>query len=155
MTNAYACYPHDYRWDISHVRASHPYRVKAKYLIQMYSTDNLGAAILALPNSLRWHSYQTPSDITDTAFTDAHPEASHIFEWFENNPKNMQNFNLWMDAHRLRSRDWLDIFPFQDLVPNGRDTDETATFVDIAGGIGYQCRVNPIKFDIWMNLTIR
>ena len=106
-----------------------------------YSTDNLGTGILALPGYLRRHNYRSPSNITDTAFTDANPSAPHIFEWMGKNTENLRTFMLWMGAHRLRDKEWLDVFPFHDVVCSGFETGNTPVFVDVGGGIGHQCKV--------------
>lgn len=110
-------------------------------LADRHSTDNLGTAILALPAYLKKHKYQSPSSITDTAFTDANPDAPHIFEWMGKHTENLQTFMLWMAAHRLREKEWLDVFPFRNVVLSGQETGNTPAFVDVGGGIGHQCKV--------------
>jgi hypothetical protein len=55
--------------------------------------------------------------------------------------ENLQTFMLWMGAHRLREKEWLDVFPFRDVIHSDYDAGDTPVFVDVGGGIGHQCKV--------------
>jgi demethylsterigmatocystin 6-O-methyltransferase len=70
-------------------------------------------------------------------------------------PENLETFMLWMGGHRLRDREWLDVFPFRDLVANGAaGHGDAAVFVDVGGGIGHQCKVYAMQRITSILLTI-
>jgi hypothetical protein len=71
------------------------------------------------------------------------------------NTENLRSFMLWMGAHRLREKEWLDVFPFRDVVLNGYKMGDTPIFVDVGGGIGHQCKVFYITRKIGSQLMVQ
>ncbi|KAI0411469.1 S-adenosyl-L-methionine-dependent methyltransferase [Xylaria grammica] len=85
----------------------------------------IGPQYQALPSSLRMTSYANPTNKLQTVFQQAWGTSQHQFPWFAGHPEALQYFNDYM-ALRL-----------------GREAvgcDSTRPiYVNIGGGIGYQC----------------
>ncbi|KAL9614585.1 MAG: hypothetical protein Q9167_000954 [Letrouitia subvulpina] len=99
-------------------------------------------ALQVLPRFLESTKFQNPADPTDCALSLAFDTHEHAYQWFPKNPDRMNWFVNYMAAQREGEANWLDSFPFQDLVVSNRKplTPERPTFVDVGGGIGHQSR---------------
>ncbi|KAI9711458.1 MAG: hypothetical protein M1820_002021 [Bogoriella megaspora] len=104
----------------------------------------LGPVWQAFPSFLEKTKYQTMSDPRTCVFSDSH-DGQALFDWFEQNPINARFFNAWMTQQRFGQAQWLDGFPFQDIVGKGSDATKPL-FVDVGGGIGHQCQALLSRF---------
>ena len=61
-----------------------------------------------------------------------------MFQWLQQHPKQMSNFNTFMGGQRHNRVDWFNLFPIDDIMFRGCREDSNATLlIDIGGGRGY------------------
>ena len=105
-------------------------------LTALYSFDNMGPAIQALPEFLKENHYQDSSDPARTPVQKGWNTDQSAFVWIESRGVFFHHFNQWMSVQRLGMPTWLDRYPYkekaEDLEP------DRPFFVDIAGGFGHQ-----------------
>ena len=90
-----------------------------------------------MPEFLSETKYRNPTDILHSPFQKAHSTDLTPFPWMRENPKILNNFNVWMAAWREGQNNFLDVFSLTEFVLNSDPA--TPLFVDIGGGIGHQC----------------
>lgn len=73
------------------------------------------------------------------AFQDGARTDQLIFEWFNNHPKVLDNFNTFMSTHFQGRADWLNFFPVdEELIQGFHDGEGAVMFVDVGGALGTQ-----------------
>ncbi|KAI1140152.1 S-adenosyl-L-methionine-dependent methyltransferase [Hypoxylon sp. FL0543] len=114
--------------------------------------DNCAIAMITLPAFLRRHAYNPPEDKSDTAFAQGNrvtPEEPTFFDWLKTRPENARNFNIFMTAHRMGLKSWMDrpevineiVQAFKKVTAGKEGGEEKGvSFVDIGGGVGHQCK---------------
>ncbi|KAF2232272.1 o-methyltransferas-like protein [Viridothelium virens] len=106
---------------------------------------NLGRVWLEFPTFLEKNKYQTVADPRHCVFSEAH-QGRPAFEWLEENPTNAQIFSLFMTQQRFAQKNWLDGFPFEEVVCKGESDSKRPLFVDVGGGRGHQCEAVLARF---------
>ncbi|KAI9697134.1 MAG: hypothetical protein M1820_007950 [Bogoriella megaspora] len=106
--------------------------------------ESLTQAYLALPSWLKRRGYTTPTEMTDAPFAQGHgaPPEQSFFAWLQAHPSMAMEFNIFMGAHRVGARTWLDKSELVALINEAHDASkdqDRAFFVDVGGGIGQQC----------------
>ncbi|KAK4504757.1 hypothetical protein PRZ48_002719 [Zasmidium cellare] len=103
---------------------------------------NMFPAIHSLPQWLRTHDMQSPTDVHDTAFQLGFNTKDEPFTWFAAHPENLQAGAAFMSAQRADQKGWIEddtIFPSQDLTLSPTDlAANRVLFIDIGGGVGHQ-----------------
>ncbi|KAK9444222.1 O-methyltransferase B [Metarhizium brunneum] len=102
----------------------------------VYSHDNVGPAIQALPDFLKENKYQDITSAVDTPLQKAWSTDLPAFIWVQSKPENFTHFNQFMAGGRLGMPTWLDAYPYKEKT-KGLKT-EQPFFIDVGGGIGHQ-----------------
>ncbi|KAK3291164.1 S-adenosyl-L-methionine-dependent methyltransferase [Chaetomium fimeti] len=103
-------------------------------------------ALIATPNWLADHDYQTPNDVSHGPYQAAYNTPLNFFEWLQANQPNGTQFNHHMGGYRQGRPSWMDadFYPVQARLIQGLDTAPTTAtphnpvlLVDIGGGLGH------------------
>lgn len=61
-----------------------------------------------------------------------------MFQWLQQHPKQMNNFNVFMSGQRHNRVDWFDSFPVDEILLRGSSSNsQDVLLLDIAGGHGH------------------
>ena len=92
----------------------------------------------AIPAFLRSTNFQNPTDPLNTPLQHAFKTKKHFFEILvEENM--MSNFQTFMSDYRADRADLLDIYPAEEALLKGLESDNDAVlFVDVGGGRGHE-----------------
>ena len=71
-----------------------------------------------------------------------------MFQWLQDNPSVMTQFNNFMSGQRMHRKDWYDFFPVDDILLQGVDSKDpdAVLFVDIGGGEGHDTQAFHRRF---------
>ena len=70
-----------------------------------------------------------------------------MFQWLQQHPKQMSNFNTFMGGQRHNRIDWFDSFPMDEIIFQGYQKASGAVLlIDIAGGRGYDLEAFKERF---------
>ncbi|KAH6843416.1 S-adenosyl-L-methionine-dependent methyltransferase [Chaetomium sp. MPI-CAGE-AT-0009] len=99
-------------------------------------------ALVATPNWLASHDWQTPNDVSHGPYQAAYNTTLNFFEWLQANQPYGAQFNHHMGGYRQGRPSWMDpdFYPVGDRLVRGLDRTTTANpvlLVDIAGGLGH------------------
>lgn len=99
--------------------------------------DGAAFSCIKLPEFLSQTGFKNPEG-PQGSFQYAHNSPLPTFEWLQQHPKQLTDFNVFMAGQRNSRVDWFDAFPVQDVLFHGfqRNNDEVL-LVDIAGGRGH------------------
>ncbi|KAK3392886.1 S-adenosyl-L-methionine-dependent methyltransferase [Podospora didyma] len=90
------------------------------------------------PLILKRTGYKNPSGELHTAFQDGHKTPVHAFEYFADHPEDLAHFNPYIELRRKSDLSWLSVYPVGEETA-GLEDPERALFVNVGGGVGYQC----------------
>ncbi|KAI4236803.1 MAG: hypothetical protein LQ349_002306 [Xanthoria aureola] len=100
--------------------------------------DVSSLSLYHLPEFLSRSQYQNPADPLDGPFQFAFDTDRSFFQWLDERPDRMANFNTWMEAHRQGRKNWFHSFPVERLnSPRISKDPEAVMLVDIGGGYGH------------------
>ncbi|KAI0016912.1 S-adenosyl-L-methionine-dependent methyltransferase [Xylariomycetidae sp. FL0641] len=89
------------------------------------------------PDFLASTNYTNPTDVLRSPFQLAHQTDKPAYVWAAEQPKLMEEFNLWMAEQHRDQKTWLDVFDFPSHVEGSHA--DTLLMVDVGGGLGQQC----------------
>ncbi|KAF2155442.1 S-adenosyl-L-methionine-dependent methyltransferase [Myriangium duriaei CBS 260.36] len=106
----------------------------------IYTHDVLGPSLHGLPEYMKKHDYQNPTNPVDGPFQLAHDTKEHFFPWIAGREAYMTAFNQYMGGYRYGKPTWLDpgLFPVEAelKLDSVAEQEGAATIVDVGGGMG-------------------
>ncbi|KAI0002385.1 S-adenosyl-L-methionine-dependent methyltransferase [Xylariaceae sp. FL0662B] len=103
-----------------------------------FGTGFLLPSALEMPALLAGNSYKDTSSLDTTAFQKGLSTSSGMFEWLQDHPTEMKDFQKWMAETHKRQKSAFDALPLGDLVRGCASN--TPIFVDVGGGDGQSCK---------------
>ncbi|KAB5575467.1 S-adenosyl-L-methionine-dependent methyltransferase [Coniochaeta sp. 2T2.1] len=102
-----------------------------------FQSDLVAQSLLALPEFLSETHYANPTDSKHTPFHLGLRTQQDLFQWMQEHPDVLEDFNVWMSYQRDPRITFLDVLDIEKEF--GQDMDaSTVLFVDIGGSRGHQ-----------------
>lgn len=99
--------------------------------------DEAALSCVKLPEFLAQTGFKNPEDLQGI-FQYAHNSPLSMFQWLQQYPKQLTNFNVFMGGQRNNRVDWFDLFPMEDILfQASQETNDDVLLIDIAGGKGH------------------
>lgn len=75
---------------------------------------------------------------TQTIFKYAHDTPLGMFQWLQQHPKRLNNFNVYMSDQQLRRVDWFHSLPMDEIMPQEASSkSQHALLIDVSGDRGH------------------
>ena len=91
--------------------------------------------MIKIPEYLAANGYQNPEDGANGAFQYAFDTKLRMFDWLKQRPKELEDFNIFMSAHRAGRPLWFTFFPVEKSL--FEDLQSSELLVDVGGGFGH------------------
>ncbi|KAK2756094.1 hypothetical protein FQN54_005501 [Arachnomyces sp. PD_36] len=103
--------------------------------------DDTSNVCIKIPEVVAKNGYKCPpynSDARNGVFQYARQTNQFLWEWYQDHPRNRDNFHTYMSGSRRTRKTWLDFFPVKENILDGAvNQEEAVLMVDVAGGKGH------------------